>query len=934
MIDVNGTRFQLLFGQEDWEGVRLQAADKLAWNEAEATLSLAKRPFFFPTAPADTPPDPAKRRGAGRDQFGNWYWIDASEQKIRILSAGSGQASDFWSPEMARQPQPKQQDGSFKAVESPESPPDYRLRGLTVTDHHYLVVGTLAPQSGLLIFDLHAAGAPTHWLWPAEIGFNPFDMTPALDGGVWILEREPLPRYWWLNREFGVVTAAQDMTTLRPLHTDDFQPIAGSPVDVPPREFPQGVSLAAASPVAAETAVSIEGLPDGTVLILDGESIYRYRLNEQVGEPLALTAVAPQIDPDAASLHGYDIAFAAAAGWQPGQPVRGTLYLVDSGGNQAWAFDLLPDDTALSLELQESFYPMRLFGGKGVVAAAGRAYYDMGERWLPLAAQQRPRYEGQAQATAPGEQMVFDGQVPACTWHRLLLDACIPPGAEVRVESRAADLPDLVPQLPWRTEPQLYLRHSGSEIPWHHPFADKTELRTGTGTWELLFQQAVGRYLQIRLTLRGSGRNSPRLRALRLYYPRFSYLKEYLPAVYGQDEAAASFLDRFLANVEGMYTALEGRIAEAQLLFSPDTIPSDYLDWLGQWFGVMLDEQWDEARKRLFLRHAMQLFRQRGTLPGLIRAVRLATDECPDETLFTEPVGNGDNARFVFSLRVVESFLTRQMAGVEFGNPADLGTTSLFVPTEKWTPVAGAAWLHQIFRDFLADIYRRGDGSVDEEALTKTWGTAPELPPLRPAESNQKADWQRFIQSRRLGFTYADVADTEANAARYQRFLLRRYRRIDALNQAWQQGTQHAYTDFSAIPLSLNLPAEGVALQDWIQFVSVVLPLRHHAHHFTVLVPTTRNDAQTYELIERVRRIVALEKPAHTAFAVQPYWALFRVGEARTGLDTLLGQGSRFTALLVGGSYLNEGYLGASHPWSVADRMILGGTGMGQHGPL
>src|SRR5690606_24258850 len=62
------------------------------------------------------------------------------------------------------------------------------------------------------------------------------------------------------------------------------------------------------------------------------------------------------------------------------------------------------------------------------------------------------------------------------------------------------------------------------------------------------------------------------------------------------------------------------------------------------------------------------------------------------------------------------------------------------------------------------------------------------------------------------------------------------------------------------------------------------------AHRFTVLVPAETTPAQ----IELVRRVVELEKPAHTAFAVKHYWALLRVGEVRLGLDTQLGEGGRW----------------------------------------
>src|SRR5207253_1878580 len=131
-----------------------------------------------------------------------------------------------------------------------------------------------------------------------------------------------------------------------------------------------------------------------------------------------------------------------------------------------------------------------------------------------------------------------------------------------QVWSRAAENEDELSRTSWQTEPPLVRRANGSEL----PFAP-VPTSSNRGTFELLLQNARGRYLQLQLRLTGNGRVSPRLHALRIYYPRFSYLEHYLPAVYREDAASASFLDRFLANFEGTNTAIEDRIAAAQMLF-------------------------------------------------------------------------------------------------------------------------------------------------------------------------------------------------------------------------------------------------------------------------------------------------------------------------------------------------------------------------------
>src|SRR2546427_441431 len=78
--------------------------------------------------------------------------------------------------------------------------------------------------------------------------------------------------------------------------------------------------------------------------------------------------------------------------------------------------------------------------------------------------------------------------------------------------------------------------------------------------------------------------------------------------------------------------------------------------------------------------------------------------------------------------------------------------------------------------------------------------------------------------------------------------------------------------------------------------------------------------------LDLVRRVVDLEKPAHTVFDLRFYWALFRVGEARLGEDTLVDRGGRAPDLLpplrLGQGHLAESYLAPAHPHDVRDRRI------------
>jgi phage tail-like protein len=659
------------------------------------------------------------------------------------------------------------------------------LRGLAVTERHFLVVGTLDP-AGLLVFDLHGGGPPVWLRWPEAVAFAPFDLAATPDGGAWVLDR-PSPgaaRLWRLDRDLRLVRAGGEIEVEAAPPPDAFRPLDPAPGDtcVPPaRAFPSGIALDLASPPAPidGDAVAVVALPDGSALVMEVDAaggdtrLHRWMVAgghggwhggsppstgaEPLGAPASLAAALSVLLDEPAALAGHDMVFIADEAPEPGL-LTGTLHVADVAGNQSFAFALstgirgTAESAALDVTALSAYFPMRRWAGKALVSGSDReAYYDLADAWLPLTELPRPRYAQRGVL----DRLVLDGKEPGCVWHRLMLDACIPPGDSVDVESRAADEEDELTSLPWRREPSLRLRPGGPELPWVPP-AHGTQPPPGAGTWELLFQAAEGRYLELRLTLRGSGRSSPKITALRAHYPRFSYLR-YLPDAYREDTAAASFLDRFLANFEGLFTELEGRVAAAEVLFDHATAPREALAWLADWLGAAFDDGWDEARRRLFLEHAAELYRRRGTRRGLLAAVRLATDRCPDgDGLFADGDGHGP-----FGVRLSEAF-------------------------------------------------RQGD------------------------------------------------------------------------------------------------PAG--------------------AHRFTVLAPVDLSapPVRRFQIRDSIAAIVERERPAHAAFDVQLYWALFRVGAARVGHDTALGEGSRFSALVLGAGYLGGSLIAERHPWEIEDRRVVG----------
>jgi phage tail-like protein len=950
-MDVNDSRFHLLLNRDDWLGKNDNALSEnnpdfshkadLSWDEEWNALSLQPLLFRFPIPPGTRLYNPEDRRGAGRDCYGTWYWINKNRTEIRFLTARGERSEHFWSAEDQTISLEKEKEpGDFQPVPQTQSPVFLEFSGLALTEDYYLVAGVLDP-GGLLVFDLHAGGPPAHMFWPPQIPFVPYDIAPAPGGGVWVLDRGEA-RYWALDRYFRPIDANQEK---KPPGQEDFQSATGPMPDMEGRSFPTGVSIEMSFSISAFNPRAIEALPDGTVLILDinqnGHSVvYRYRLGLRLGSGVDLDDITKGFFdeiPDSVNpytLNGHDMAFFPASDFNS-EHVAGTLYIVTSDGNQAFAFDLKADEKNLALSVLPKYFPMRHFSGKALITSGSDVFYDLQDRWMPLKEKPKPRYKSKGFL----ETRIFDGKETDCVWHRLFTDGFIPSGTGIKVESRTSDNRDMCLRMPWQPEPKIYRRCNGTELPYSHTFSKEEAKMDGAGTWELLLQNAQGRYLQLRLTLEGTGRSTLRLRALRVYYPRFSYLREYLPVVYQEDKTSASFLERFLANAEGLYTVLEGKIEQAQTLFDINTTAAEYLNWLAGWIGAVLDPAWDEERRRFFLSHAMELFNQRGTLTGLIRAIRLATDPCPDNTLFDEDISNGifraggicksSHCTFRYPVYIVEGFLTRTSPAMIYKDPDQAEAPSITSYQEEWNPEMGASILHNQYQEYLKEKY------IDIKGLNKAWEKETDynqfeeilLSPVKPTNATEAKDWKGFLKTG-MAFNYTTVDPSDyLDLISYRSFLERRYRQINQLNMTYQLTGEHALISFEDIkfPEEDDMPSGGYRLYDWIHFVSLVLPVKRYAHRFTVLFPIDIKSTpeERKQGLDLIRHIVELEKPAHVNFEVKPYWALFRVGWARLGLDTVVGEGSRFVAMCLGRDYMGDGYLTSFHPWNIPNRIVV-----------
>lgn len=196
----------------------------------------------------------------------------------------------------------------------------------------------------------------------------------------------------------------------------------------------------------------------------------------------------------------------------------------------------------------------------------------------------------------------LDSWLDGCTWHRVILRGELPDGCRVAIATHTSEI-----ELP------------GPEIEQLPEHAWETRLDCSAfdaGAWDGLVRGAPGRYLWLRLELRGNGRAAPRLENVEVELPRIS-LRRYLPAVYGAEPASADFTDRLLAIFDRSLRDTERAIDVFAALFDPRSTPA--IGWLASWIGVALDRQVPEDLQRSLLRQWSEIAALRGTRHGLWR---------------------------------------------------------------------------------------------------------------------------------------------------------------------------------------------------------------------------------------------------------------------------------------------------------------------------
>jgi phage tail-like protein len=99
-------------------------------------------------------------------------------------------------------------------------------------------------------------------------------------------------------------------------------------------------------------------------------------------------------------------------------------------------------------------------------------------------------------------------------------------------------------------------------------------------------------------------------------------IADFLPGIYLEEDP---FIQRFTAGLDEIWAPVLATLDCLEAYLDPQLTPEDFLGWLGDWVGAVVDEAGPLALRRAAVAHAARLHRDRGTPAGLKALVELLT---------------------------------------------------------------------------------------------------------------------------------------------------------------------------------------------------------------------------------------------------------------------------------------------------------------------
>ncbi len=221
---------------------------------------------------------------------------------------------------------------------------------------------------------------------------------------------------------------------------------------------------------------------------------------------------------------------------------------------------------------------------------------------------------------------LFDGKETDLPWHRLTCQSSSPLSLYgIGLSLYTSNQPHCLVEGKQRDIAEILKDSTGSPQEKEGIFRPFLQLNQQV-TEDILLHGVTGRYLWFRLDFRRQQTLPPVLRNFVLYFPKASWAG-YLPGVYQKNPDSFQLLERFLALFQSVYDDVDEAVARNPQQWSPLTCNREFLSFLAELLDIDHVSLWSEEKLRQLLVLAPQLYRKKGTLPGLKALLSLYTGE-------------------------------------------------------------------------------------------------------------------------------------------------------------------------------------------------------------------------------------------------------------------------------------------------------------------
>ena len=103
-------------------------------------------------------------------------------------------------------------------------------------------------------------------------------------------------------------------------------------------------------------------------------------------------------------------------------------------------------------------------------------------------------------------------------------------------------------------------------------------------------------------------------------------IAQMLPAVFQEDD----FLQGFVGALDSVLAQIFLTLDNIESCFDPMLAPDDFVMWLAEWVGLMLDETWPVPFTRAAVARTVDMYAWRGTVRGIREVLELYTGVVPE----------------------------------------------------------------------------------------------------------------------------------------------------------------------------------------------------------------------------------------------------------------------------------------------------------------